>query len=44
MGIFAGHPGVVTEVGADMALVSLMFLGHLREISLPLDCLSARDD
>ena len=43
-GIMAGHPGVVTEVGADMALVSLMFLGHLREISLPLDCLTTRDD
>jgi hypothetical protein len=25
-----------------MALVSLMFLGHLREISLPLDCLEPR--
>ena len=44
MGIFAGHLGVVTEVGHDMALVSLMFLGHLREISLPLDCLTARDN
>ena len=43
-GIMAGHPGVVTQVGADMALVSLMFLGHLREISLPLDCLEPRGD
>ena len=43
-GIMAGHPGVVTAVGEDMALVSLMFLGHLREISLPLDCLEPRGD
>jgi transcription antitermination factor NusG len=49
MGIFTGMPGVVTKVGiafggTDMAFVSLMFLGHLREISLPLDCLTSRDD
>ena len=43
-GIMAGHPAVVTAVAEDMALVSLMFLGQLREISLPLDCLSPRGD
>lgn len=44
MGIFQGLPGVVTQVGVDMTLVSLMFLGHLREIALPLDCLETRGD
>ena len=43
-GIMAGHGGVITELGTDTALVSLMFLGHLREISLPLDCLETRGD
>lgn len=43
-GIMAGFPGVVLSTGHDMALVSLMFLGQLREISLPVECLVARDD
>jgi transcription antitermination factor NusG len=43
-GALAGHQGVVTEVGADTARVALLMLGHLREISLPLDCLTSRDD
>ena len=42
-GIMAGHPGVVTDVGATIARVAIMFLGHLREISLPLDRLATRD-
>ena len=44
IGIFQGHPGVVTIVANDTALVSLLFLGHLREIALPLDCLEPRGD
>jgi transcriptional antiterminator RfaH len=43
-GIMAGIPGVVLNVQRETATVSLMFLGHLREISLPLDCLTNRDD
>lgn len=43
-GIMVGHGGVITQIGSDMALVSLMFLGCLREISLPLDCLISRDE
>jgi transcription antitermination factor NusG len=43
-GAFAGHDAVVTEVGHDMALVALMMFGHLRTVSVPLDCLTTRDD
>ena len=43
-GIMAGFPGVVIYLAGDTALVSLMFLGQLREISLPLEYLMARDD
>lgn len=39
-----GMPGVVLKVGHNMALVSLLMLGQLREVSVSLDCLSARDD
>ena len=44
MGIFQGYPGVITEVDQQTARVSLMFLGCLREIALPLDCLTPRED
>jgi transcription antitermination factor NusG len=43
-GIMAGIPGVVLNVQRETATVSLMFLGHLREITLPLDCLTSRDE
>lgn len=43
-GVFSGHHGVVTEVGHDMALVALMMFGQLREVAVPLDCLTARDN
>ena len=41
---FQGHDAVVTEVEDDTARVALLMFGHLREISLPLDCLTTRDD
>ena len=40
----AGVPAVVIEVGTDVARISVMFLGHLRETIVNLDCLTARDD
>ena len=43
-GPLAGHQGVVTEVGADMALVALLMFGQLREIAVSLDCLATRDE
>ena len=42
-GIMAGPGVVITDAATEMALVCLMFLGHLREISLPLDCLEPRE-
>jgi transcription antitermination factor NusG len=38
-GIVAGHRGVVRSIRDDTALVQLLFLGELRDIRLPLDCL-----
>ncbi len=43
-GAFAGHDAVVTEVGHDSARVALMMFGHLRTVSVPLDCLTSRDE
>ena len=48
-GPLSGHQGVVTQIGrafggTDMAFVALMMFGHLREVSVPLDCLKARDE
>ena len=42
-GVFHGCPAVVLSVNADMALVSLMMLGHLREVLISVGCLRARD-
>jgi transcription antitermination factor NusG len=39
-GIVAGHRGVVTSVHGDTVSVALLFLGELRDIRLPLDCLA----
>jgi hypothetical protein len=36
-------PAVILSVGQDMALVSIMFLGELREVALDLDCIEPRD-
>jgi transcriptional antiterminator RfaH len=41
---FEGLPGVVLSVRGDEALVSLMFLGHLREIHVSTDALESRED
>jgi transcriptional antiterminator RfaH len=42
-GPFEGHLGMVLSVGREMALVSLMLFGALREVSVGVDCLRARD-
>jgi hypothetical protein len=34
----------VLSVGSDMALVSLLMFGALREVAVSLDCLRARDE
>ena len=44
VGTSAAVPGVVLEVREDMAFVSTMLFGHLREISVSVDCLRARDE
>lgn len=41
---FEGLPAVVLDVHDNTALVSLMFLGHLREISVSTDSLEPRED
>lgn len=42
---FEGLPAVVTAIEpGDVASVSIMFLGQLRNVSLPLDCLVGRDE
>jgi transcription antitermination factor NusG len=43
-GPFQGHPAVVLSVGSDMALVSLLMFGALREVAVGVDCLKARDE
>lgn len=43
-GAFEGCPAVVLKVGQDMALVSLLMFGELREVAVQLDCLVARDE
>jgi hypothetical protein len=51
-GPFQRHQGVVLEIGRrrelgqreDMALVAILMFGHLREVSVPLDCLTTRDE
>jgi transcriptional antiterminator RfaH len=44
LGPMAGLPAVVLSVHDNEALVSLMFLGHLREIHVSTDALEPRDD
>ncbi len=44
-----GHPlegvdAVITEIHPDAAHVALMMFGHLRTVSVPLDCLTTRDN
>jgi transcriptional antiterminator RfaH len=43
-GPFAGLPAVVTHVSTETANIAVMFLGHLRNLLVPLDCLKARDE
>jgi len=42
-GPFEGHPAVVLKAEKEMALVSVMMFGQLREVAVQLDCLAARD-
>ena len=37
-------PGVVLQVGTDMATVAMMWFGALREVAVQLDCLRGRDE
>lgn len=43
-GMFDDVPAVVLQVGPEMALVAMMWFGHLREMAVSLDCLRARDE
>lgn len=43
-GAFQDQPAVVLKVGQDMALVSMLMFGELREVAVSLDCLRTRDD
>jgi len=43
-GIFQGLPAVILAVHHDTARIGLMFLGQLREITMPIECLVAREE
>jgi transcription antitermination factor NusG len=43
IGVFAGLPGVVMQLDADIALVSVLFLGQFRDVALSLDCIEPRE-
>jgi transcriptional antiterminator RfaH len=43
-GPLAGLPAIVTHVTPETANIAIMLFGHLRNVSVPLDCLKARDD
>jgi transcriptional antiterminator RfaH len=43
LGPLAGISGVVVNLGRDYAHVSLLMLGQLRSVSVPLNCLKPRD-
>jgi transcription antitermination factor NusG len=44
MGVLSGMSAVVLAIHHETARIAVMFLGHLREISLHVDCLMACDD
>jgi transcriptional antiterminator RfaH len=44
LGPMRGLPAVVLSLHRDTATIGLMFLGELRQISLNVDCLTARDE
>jgi transcription antitermination factor NusG len=44
VGPFRDHPAVVIAVQRETATIAIMMLGHLRSVSVPLDCLKARDE
>lgn len=43
-GVFDGHPAVVLQTGSEMALVSILMFGALREVAVQLNCLMPRDE
>lgn len=43
-GMFDEVPAVVLQVGTEMATVAMMWFGALREVTVQLDCLIARDE
>jgi len=43
VGAFAGHPGVVVSVTRGIAHVALMLFGCVRDVSVSVDCLVARE-
>lgn len=42
-GMWDGIPGIILKTGKDMALVSMLMFGQLREIAVSFDCLRPRD-
>lgn len=42
-GPFCGQPAVILQVGREMALVSMLVFGELREVALQLNALAQRD-
>ncbi len=44
VGPFRDHQAVVISVHREIATIAVMLFGHLRNVSLPLDCLKARDE
>jgi transcription antitermination factor NusG len=43
-GPFQDHPAVVISVHRETATIACIMFGHLRNVSVPLDCLKARDE
>jgi len=43
-GVFKGHPAVVSEVQGENARITLMLLGELRSVYVPVECLAPRDE
>jgi len=43
-GVFKGHPAVVDQVSGQNARITLMLLGALRSVYVPVECLAPRDE
>jgi len=42
-GVFSGHDAVITQVHGDQAQISLIMLGQMRQLTVPVACLVARE-